>query len=741
MYKMIKIYTATDEGVQRKANNYLILYNLRAAVKVEHNGIQQIVGEKELYFINPEDEYRVTLNKQNVAILLEIDYRKLLQLTNYKKYDFHYQISEELSSYDTQLYFYIEQLIQAEVNEEESLMTSMKFSLSLVELLLNHYSIVRLVSNDEDEKKSKIQAYIAANIKENLTLAQIAERFEVTPQYFSKYFKSLFGQSFLKYMNQQKVALVKQALIESDTPLIQIAFDCGFSNLSSFNRIFKEFEQMNPGEYRKLHQANTELQKIDDSIVDLLKKESVIVDNVYPVTIDMQKENWELLDDYWFSILNLGSIQDILYSENREQIACLKKELGFKSARLELDNGLENFDYTFYQEAKVFDFLYEQGFHIILVVDYRYLQIQPLFFKYFEKMLNFFTHRYGINNINRWQIELAYQTHFNREKSKEYAMIRKKLAALMTKLHLELKILGPGLYVDKQNISLKEFLRYNGEMDCITITVAPYAIVENNNQLQLTQLNTDFYAIDQYHLAKSILGQRKLLVTSWKETIDVTNSLFDTLYRGSNILKVLFKGYGYLRSLPLDKPLDLMYNQIKRSQFFEGLPGIINIHGLRKPAYLALSFMKKLDKYFVYRDDHVFITHSQGRFFQIVCHNNKQLKFSSYDKRLNDMTLINYFEDLDELHIHLKIQNVPNGVYFVKTRRVNANHGNVYKSYQQMTFSNSSFFGPDEMNYLKSCTVPAIKGETVEVINQVMDLDIYLDPNEFKHLHILFSQN
>ena len=54
-------------------------------------------------------------------------------------------------------------------------------------------------------------------------------------------------------MNEIKVEKAKQILLESDTPIITMALDLGFSDSGYFIRVFKNLEGVTPAVYRKNH--------------------------------------------------------------------------------------------------------------------------------------------------------------------------------------------------------------------------------------------------------------------------------------------------------------------------------------------------------------------------------------------------------------------------------------------------------------------------------------------------------
>ena len=66
-----------------------------------------------------------------------------------------------------------------------------------------------------------------------------------------KFFKKNMGDSFINYLNDYRLSMAARTLLSSDDNIIDIAADCGYDNLSYFNRIFKKKYGVTPSAYRK----------------------------------------------------------------------------------------------------------------------------------------------------------------------------------------------------------------------------------------------------------------------------------------------------------------------------------------------------------------------------------------------------------------------------------------------------------------------------------------------------------
>jgi AraC-like DNA-binding protein len=74
----------------------------------------------------------------------------------------------------------------------------------------------------------------------------------MSPAAFSRFFHRHVGKTYVGYLNELRVATACRALVETDRPIIEIAYECGFNNLSNFNRRFLMLKGATPRQYRHL---------------------------------------------------------------------------------------------------------------------------------------------------------------------------------------------------------------------------------------------------------------------------------------------------------------------------------------------------------------------------------------------------------------------------------------------------------------------------------------------------------
>ena len=96
-----------------------------------------------------------------------------------------------------------------------------------------------------------VQLYINKYYNKNLKLSQLADLFFIHPHYLSKLFKKETGENFTNYVNRIRIQNSKNLLKRTDDKIINISMQVGFNNVTYFNRVFKEYTGLTPGEYRR----------------------------------------------------------------------------------------------------------------------------------------------------------------------------------------------------------------------------------------------------------------------------------------------------------------------------------------------------------------------------------------------------------------------------------------------------------------------------------------------------------
>lgn len=99
---------------------------------------------------------------------------------------------------------------------------------------------------------SEVTKYMSKNFK-TAALKETAEHFHFHPDYLSKLIKNSTGISFTDLLQEIRLKEACLLLENTELPIVDIAYDIGYTNLSYFYKLFKRVYNTTPIDYRKRH--------------------------------------------------------------------------------------------------------------------------------------------------------------------------------------------------------------------------------------------------------------------------------------------------------------------------------------------------------------------------------------------------------------------------------------------------------------------------------------------------------
>ena len=94
-----------------------------------------------------------------------------------------------------------------------------------------------------------------------MSLESVSSELGLSPQYLSRLFASRQAEGFLTYLNRYRLDRAKELLVHTKYSVSDIGLKTGFNSSQSFIRVFKRYEQMTPGQFRKKNE-----QEIDGDV-------------------------------------------------------------------------------------------------------------------------------------------------------------------------------------------------------------------------------------------------------------------------------------------------------------------------------------------------------------------------------------------------------------------------------------------------------------------------------------------
>jgi len=103
------------------------------------------------------------------------------------------------------------------------------------------------------EKFMHICDYISVHCTEDLTLEEVADMAGFSKYHFSRLFKQFTNVSFYQYLSQNRIYTAEKLLAIPEYSVTAVAYNSGFTSLSSFIRMFKIVKGVTPSEFRSMY--------------------------------------------------------------------------------------------------------------------------------------------------------------------------------------------------------------------------------------------------------------------------------------------------------------------------------------------------------------------------------------------------------------------------------------------------------------------------------------------------------
>ena len=120
---------------------------------------------------------------------------------------------------------------------------------------LSDASFNKEITSYNSRRIEKIMEYINNNFTQNITLSDAAKIVSMTEVSLSRFFKLRTGKTFVDTLNDIRLGHASRMLIETTHSINEIAYKCGFNNMSNFNRIFKKKKDCTPKEFRNSYSS------------------------------------------------------------------------------------------------------------------------------------------------------------------------------------------------------------------------------------------------------------------------------------------------------------------------------------------------------------------------------------------------------------------------------------------------------------------------------------------------------
>lgn len=202
--------------------------------------------------------YSDSYEEKNVLHFLVFDPGIISPVYEYSRFLCPHVAREELERYGLEVHMQrLFESVAAELERQENyyqdiIKARIREFWYLLKRNLPHSSAKAVSYNKRIEQMYDFQqflSYMEEHYNENITLEYAAEQMNFSPSHFSKMFKKLTGINFVTYLNMVRVEKAMECLQSTSMKITEIGFHCGFNNVRTFNRVFKEVTGYTPSQF------------------------------------------------------------------------------------------------------------------------------------------------------------------------------------------------------------------------------------------------------------------------------------------------------------------------------------------------------------------------------------------------------------------------------------------------------------------------------------------------------------
>ncbi len=636
----------------------------------------------------------------------------------------------------------------------------------------------------DDERIEQALEYINAHYAGKISLREAASQLFISEAYLSRLFKKVTGQNFIEYANSVRLHYAVESLLYSRKSVTVISEECGFSNPSAFNKLFKKTYGCSPTQYqsaRKDMVVSAENIKGSDGAADRLKdllladkaENDTNIEQVCQITVGHNciatyvKETTQCI--------NMGLMVDLLQSELREHLKMLRDELGFLYVRIQ--NVFHRKMYIFAHSGdklncanidNVLDYIVDLGMYPVIDFSLRekraYLDFgKNLFVSEDENesikpeewghlvrwFIEHVTDRYK-DQVEKWMFEFDccdYQktgAKVSSDSIEIYEILWEVTWHAVKDDHPQYQLGGDGFCINSDYEALQKQFEFWDQHHCLPDFFSLYGYPYSRfSQEVYARRETDYnfmmnglveYKKNMEHYIKQ---NGKIIFTEWNTSISERNYYNDSCAKAAQLVRQMILFAGTDTMLCYHHGSDFLSQYFDSVAPFVGAVGLVSKHGIAKPAFYAFAFMNKLYPKIVYKSDCCIVTANQnGNYYILLC-NAKKFNHIYYLKREHEIMLEDLphiFEDDSAVVYRFRITDSVNNDYRIKKHLLSDDNGGVLGAWKDFGYANE--LERKDVEYLKFVCRPHIYCEDITSDTNGLVFEIKLNPHEIMLMHI-----
>jgi len=522
----------------------------------------------------------------------------------------------------------------------------------------------------------------------------------------------------------------------------------------------------------------------DESLYFLKKQSNVKLEEITPVSV---KQKGFLLKHTYKNTTSIGKAKHILYSENQKMLIELQKDIGFRFIKF---HGILDDDMMVYSENSdgepelnftyidmVIDFLLSINLRPFIQLSFMpkelaastkhtvfhlasIISLPKDYQKWFYLVRHLVIHlenRYSSDEVEQWPFSLWNEPEspvnmFGFESQTDFFHFYQLTYDTIKACNPNIQFGAPSVITTtiEDGTWITQFLTFCKRNSCIPefLNYHFYPLTIEND------LTTDLHAQNHVILRSSadafkesiytVLDNAKKLewnipkiyITEWNFSISYRELLNDTAYKGCYIIKNILENYDRMESFGYWSLSDFIEEVKMSGNLFHGGMGLFTYNGIKKSPYFAFKLLNKLGDNLIGKGDGYFITKKKTT-YQIILYNYVHFSSLYATGELFDMTFTHRytpFPNSTNKKFILPLTDLPANYYILTDTILNRQHGSAFDKWIELGAMPLETL--DELEYVKSISIPFIKKQRQEVINGHLTISRELEPHEIRLIEI-----
>lgn len=656
----------------------------------------------------------------------------------------------------------------------------------LIEYYLSEESEQIPGAGSDDVRLRQMIQYINQNYEENISLSEIAERLFTSASTLSRFFKKQTGLYFNDYVNRMRLKVALENLIYSDKNITKVAVDSGFSNLSVFNRLFKETYGMSPSDYRKMHTESGKAQKeaqeqvllqVREQLQEQINEDYARQDTI-TVHADIDVSAGEPYGKKWNKTINVGSINQLLMANIQYHVIYLAENIGFTYARLwnvfstklMLTDGEHIGNYNYDKIDIALDFLVNHHLTPFLDMGIRpdtaiRTQGHPVFFDEegvvfksrqvwedaLRSLISHFVSRYGKAEVGRWIFELscdnvhAPQSDCYIDDHYEYINAFEYMYQTVKSFVPDAMVGGPMSIMNKEPQFVRDFLIQCMARGCgpdfVSFLLFPYTSVGHGEMIGYRRITYPGYEREQVQMMRALIEETgadcKLCISEWNSSVSNRNYLNDSCFRAAYIAKKASEIGPYVDMVNPWMASDWVSNYFDTIGIANGGSGLLTKDTICKPVYYALQFLGGLGGILIGSGNDYIATKTEQNSYYILCFNYKwySRNYFAKEESIDKPEMISdAFEDQKPIVLDLTLEHMQAEKYIIKKRTVSPKEGTLLTEWRK--FHYDTHLTPRDVKYIRQICFPRMSMERADARNGILNVRETIEAHSVMMLHI-----